>query len=146
MANPSKQKGTKFETLCRDMLASRLGDEHIRRKSLSGHSDKGDLGGLYAHGLSGIAECKDAKVQRLTDWKRQTLDERGNADADFAVLLVHEPGKGMGHFFDNSAYMQMRDLLKVAGVSKVSITYRAHLDVWVRVSVADLCDMIEGIV
>lgn len=146
MANPSKKKGTAFETLCRDKLASRLGDERIHRKSLSGHSDKGDLGGLYAHGLTGMVECKDAKVQRLADWKRQTIVEKGNADADFAVLIVHEPGKGFSHFMENSAYMTLGDLLKVASVSKVSITFKAHLDRWVRITVGDLCDMVEGVV
>ena len=62
-----------------------------------GAHDMGDLYGIYAHGLAGIAECKSYKRYGRADveeWRRQTLAERDNADADFAVLVIHNPGCG----------------------------------------------------
>lgn len=86
-----KAKGTSFETACARWLTDALGVP-VERRALHGQGDMGDLFGLVAHGWTGIAECKDyahmcrADVER---WRRETLDERDNADADFAVLVIH---------------------------------------------------------
>lgn len=141
--NRSKSKGTRYETRCVDQLRARLGDDRIHRKALAGQKDKGDIGGIFAHGHEGIAECKDAKQQRLGEWMAQTVRERENANVDFAVLLVHEPGNGEARFMRDSAYMQLRDLLIVSGIDYATL-WEDSLDLWVRVDVGTLCDLIEG--
>ena len=68
MANPSKARGTKFETLCADYLRS-AGFSDCYRMADGGEHDCGDLGGLPQV----AAECRD----------RARLDLAGNvADAN----------------------------------------------------------------
>lgn len=158
----SKQraKGTAFETGFVRFARAVLGDERIHRAALSGSRDQGDVHGLFAHGYEGIVECKNVKsVNRalLEDFKRQTLNERDNADADFSILVVHEPGcDATGKkpsFGDNSAYMTVWDLFRIfpkAAIKCVESTptdfgVSQVLDMWVRVSVIDALTMIGGV-
>lgn len=146
--NKPKAKGTKFETACVKFLRERLGDDRIDRRALHGAHDMGDLHGIFAHGHEGIAECKDyAKWSKadLDRWKCQTECERGNADADFALLIVHESGVGKARFGQNSCYMQVRDLERVMGGDFRCIAGESAMDMWVRVTLEDACKMIEGV-
>lgn len=140
-------KGTRWETLCRDELAARLGDERIHRKAHAGAHDTGDLGGIFAHGYEGVAECKWYKTYTRSDmlrWRAETLAERANANADFAVLLVHEPNKGLKRFADNTAWMTINDLHKVAGIEAKTVWHGVG-DMWVATTIGELCDMIVGV-
>lgn len=113
-----KQKGTAFETACARYLSRELG-ERVERRALHGSRDMGDLYGIFAHGHAGIAECKDHKAQTpslVAEWRRQTADERDNADADFALLIIHTPGAGQKGFGRNRVDVTQRDLARIAGL------------------------------
>ena len=145
MANRSKAKGTRFETACALFLSEKTGCE-VERRALHGAKDLGDLFGLKAHGYTGIAECKNYKAitnSELDSWKEQTIAERGNADADFALLLVHKPATNGSDpnaktFGNNLCYVQLRDLLKLAGPF-----VEAH-ELWVCLSMSDAVKLMCG--
>lgn len=142
-----KAKGTTFETACVRYLRSRLGDDRIERRALHGNGDMGDIHGLYAHGHEGIVECKDYATWSRVDlrrWQEQTVNERGNADADFALLIVHKKGCGAGRFGENHCYMQVRDLERVIGGTMTVLAGDAAKDMWVRVTAGDACRMMLG--
>lgn len=113
-----KQKGTAFETACARWLSDALG-EHVERRALHGSRDLGDLFGICAHGWGGIAECKDVRAvtpSLVAEWRRQTRDERDNADADFGLLIVHVPGAGAKGFGRNRVDVTQRDLARISGL------------------------------
>lgn len=96
MTNRPKQIGTEFESGFVRYMRSATGDMRIRRSALAGSADVGDIEGLCSRGLNGIAECKSHKKispSLVEKWQSETLRERGNAGADFAVLVVHVPGR-----------------------------------------------------
>lgn len=94
MANPSKDKGTRFETAVARYMASVTGDP-VERRALHGTRDMGDIAGLRTRGQEVVVECKN--------YKRPTLGlvlmaveeaeiERGNVDALAGVAVVKLPG------------------------------------------------------
>jgi hypothetical protein len=128
-------------------LRKRLGDDRIERRALHGSFDMGDIFNIVAHGRKGIAECKSVKKWAKADlesWQAQTIAERGNADADFALLVVHKAGVGPARFGQNHCYLQVRDLAKIAGGDFICLAGDGALDLWVRVTVEDACKMIQG--
>lgn len=143
MTNPSKQRGTRFETaVCRHMRA-RLEDDRIDRAPLSGAHDRGDIWGIRAHGFRGIAECKSHKrvtPALLAEWRGQTVDERENADADFALLVVREPNLPIGR---SRVHVTVGDLCLVA--PGISARYDGPADeAWVSMTLDECCDLIGG--
>lgn len=148
MANKPKQIGTRFESDCVSFLRERLDDDRIERRALHGSKDLGDIFGLHAHGHVGIVECKAHKKwgpADLAKWKEQTVAERGNADADFALLVVHKNGVGRKRFGENTCFMQVRDLEKIMGGDFTCIAGELAKALWVRVTLEDACVMIEGV-
>ena len=142
-----KDKGTRFETACVRYLRKRLEDERIDRAAMRGNRDAGDIHGLVAHGYRGIVECKDYATWGKADlrrWQEQTINERGNADADFALLVVHKRGCGASRFGENHCYMQVRDLERVIGGTMTVLAGDAAKDMWVRVTADDACRMMLG--
>lgn len=113
----SKDRGTRFETACARWLTGRLGDP-IERRALHGSQDLGDLFGLKCHGWRGIAECKSharfswADVSR---WREETMAERENACADFALLLIDVPNVGEARFGHTRCDLTLADFLVVTG-------------------------------
>lgn len=95
MANPSKQKGTAFETAV-TRLAREFGFPNAERRALAGNLDKGDI--LLCPGV--IVECKayatfsDAQVML---WLGETERERQNAGADHGFLVVKRARKPIEH-------------------------------------------------
>ena len=109
-----KALGTAWETDVRNYVAKELDDERIERRALHGSKDMGDIHGLCAHGYSGIIECKrdrDMGASDLAEYQRQTLDERENADADFALLVVKNFNHSVGEAF---CWVTLRDLARIA--------------------------------
>lgn len=143
----SKSRGTRFETACVRFLRKRLDDERIERRALAGAHDMGDVFGLVAHGHSGIAECKDYSKWGRADldrWKAETVAERGNADADFALLVVHKTACGERRFGENHCFMQVRDLERVMGGDFRVLAGDTAKEMWVRVTLEDACRMMLG--
>lgn len=142
-----KAKGTAFETACVRYLRERLGDDRIERRALHGGRDMGDIFGLFAHGREGIVECKDVKnvgKALLDRFREQTVSERGNADADFALLVVHRAGVGAKRFGDNDCHMQVRDLERVMGGTFRCLAGESAKDMWVQSSLETVCRWILG--
>ncbi len=85
----SKDKGTAAETLVVRHLRSTYWP-HAERRALSGKQDKGDI-----TGTPGLAwEVKAAKTLAIPRWLRETQEERLNAQADYATLVLKRPGMG----------------------------------------------------
>lgn len=144
-----RDKGTKFETACAEWLRARLGDPRIERRAPHGSHDLGDLYGIWAHGLHGIAECKDHAEWGDADaarWQAETLRERGNADAGFALLVVHRKGCGAARFGLNWCAVTLADLLRMDGRADLAEAYALDLrdDLWVWMHLEEACRCIEG--
>ena len=147
-----KDIGTEFESGFVRYASGFLGDDRIHRAPLHGRRDEGDIHGIYAHGMRGIAECKAVKgfgPSLLRGWKSQTLDERGNADADFALLVVHVRGCDAtgrsASFGRNACYVTLRDLARIDLAMEERHASAFHDEVWVRVDLDDALRMIGGI-
>lgn len=93
MSNPSKQRGTRSETLAVRFLRGH-GFPHADRQPLRGTQDQGDI--LISTSPRIIAEVKartrPVSIQQINRWWQQTEDEAVNARADLAVLIVHRSG------------------------------------------------------
>lgn len=147
MANRPKAKGTAFETQCVRYLRKRLGDERIERRALHGSKDMGDIYNIFAHGHEGIAECKSYVRFGPADeakWERQTEIERGNADADFALLIVHKKGVGERRFGLNECHVQARDFAKIAGGRFTCLFGESAYDTWLKLPLERVCSLMLG--
>lgn len=89
MANPSGQKGTKWETAVVNFLAAcGLPARRIVKK---GSRDEGDL---VAEGVPGIAiEAKNCRGQSLAAWVDEAVTEAANAGVPVGVVWHHRRGK-----------------------------------------------------
>lgn len=150
MANPSKAKGTAWETNVVRYLQEALDDERIERRALHGAADRGDVYGIRAHGLEGIAECKDYKRYGDADvreWERQTLTERDNAEAGFALLVIHRPGKspkaGAKSFGQNLVRLTVADLMRMSGRQAES-RFEDTEHIWCAITLEDAVALMLG--
>lgn len=148
-------RGTRFESGLVRWWTRRTGD-HVWRPAPGGAHDQGDVHGIVAHGCRGIAECKDYADWCRADlrrWQAETAAECSNADADFALLVVHRSGcdaSGRSESFGrNHCFLRLCDLPRVhlglAGrmwpgtdVDEVSRM------TWVDVDLADVADMVTA--
>ena len=87
MANPSKQKGTAWETAVVRFLQQWW--PHAERRALKGAKDQGDLLGLPGV----VVECKNQNRLALGEWLDQTTAAQANAGAEVSVLVVKRRGK-----------------------------------------------------
>lgn len=151
--NKSKNKGTRLESGLVRYLKAKTGDSFIHRSALHGNHDEGDVQGINAHGAFGIAEVKNVREltpSLLSKFELQTDIERGNANADFAFLFVHEPGcdqTGTTKTFGrNSVYITVRDLATVTLCLHADETpYRISRlldDTWVRLTLDDFVNLL----
>lgn len=146
----SKAKGTAFESGVVRWLREFLEDDRIERRALHGSQDMGDVYGLYAHGYEGIAECKSykgfsvSKSALMAEWFAETIDERENADADFALLIIHVPGRDAtgkaASFGENLCYVQVRDLAKLCMMPEPTVGAGA----WTALRLIDAARMMRG--
>lgn len=122
-------------------LREELGDERPERLALSGAHDKGDIGHIFCHGFEGIAECKcHERVTRslVRKWREQTVDERENAGADFALLIVSVYNHGVG---ESVVHVTVRDLARVILPLSVEDGWAGEADErWVTITLEECCD------
>ena len=141
-----KALGTAWETDVRNYVAKELGDERIERRALHGSKDMGDIHGLFAHGYEGIIECKRSKAlgaATMAEFQRQTLDERENADADFALLAVKNFNHGTGEGF---CWVTIRDLTRIClGIEGHGELADLYDDVWVCMTLRDAARRMKGV-
>lgn len=93
----AKKAGSSFERSVADYLSKALGESKgertIDRQVKNGSKDQGDIRGLYLHGKKVAVECKDyGGKHELPDWLRQAEAERGNADAEYGVVVWKRRG------------------------------------------------------
>lgn len=123
MSNPSKQKGTRFETAVCDYLRWALDDERIQRLTLHGNRDIGDIGNVYFHAQPVVLECK---ATRTPNWRKHWAEceiEMGNRDTELGWVIRKQPGLGIDNrnkvgahlaYTRKQTYFQMTDMLKNA--------------------------------
>lgn len=140
-----KALGTAWETDVRNYVAKELGDDRIERRALHGSKDMGDIHGLFAHGYSGIIECKrdrDMGAAALAEYQRQTIDERENADADFALLVVKNFNHSVGEAF---CWVTLRDLARIALPLMVNDGWLDRADeTWACLPLSTACALMRG--
>lgn len=142
MSNPSKAAGTRYETRICLYLRDKLCDRRIERRALHGSADMGDLYGLRAHGFEGIVECKSYRSWSLSDlarWLRETTDERENAGAGFALLVVRVPNRQTGR---SLCFVTLRDLARIALPVMVNSGWDGEADEhWVCMTLDEAIDL-----
>lgn len=143
MSRP-KDIGTRWESACRAYLRKALDDERIDRRALHGAHDMGDLMGIFAHGGEGIAECKahrEVTPGLVEAWRRQTTDERDNADADFGLLVVKVAHAPVGRA---RVHVTLRDLSRIClGMGRPADEDAAD-ERWVSMTLSECCDLMRG--
>lgn len=82
MVNPSKIKGTKFESEVVNYLNMRGFD--VERRALTGTQDRGDISGIHKW----VIECKNQNASNWAQWMDETERERRNDGAEFGLLIV----------------------------------------------------------
>lgn len=95
MSNPSKDKGTRFETAVADYLRWALDDERIQRLTLHGNKDVGDIGGIYYMGERVTVECKATRAPHYRQYWAECLVEMANADTNLGIVIWKRPGVGI---------------------------------------------------
>lgn len=154
-----KAKGTRMETgLVRYLTRNMDDSEGIHRAALAGSADEGDVHGIRKGDLVGIAEVKNHKQTTpglVAEWCTETLRERENAHADFAVLVMHRNGcdqTGNSRSYGrNIVQLTMRDLMTVSGIEQregsVDGSVRRTIDaddVWVTIDVDTLVMLLNS--
>jgi Holliday junction resolvase len=91
MANPSKRKGTTWETAVVDYLREH-GQPHAERRALCGNTDKGDLVGIPGV----MIEAKNEKTVTLAAYADEVKAQTANAHASIGVAVVKRRNRGAG--------------------------------------------------
>ena len=145
MANPSKKRGTDYETRCVNYMCEMTGDDRIEGRALHGSKDMGDIYGIFAHGWEGIGECKAHKVVTpalVTEWREQTVAERENAGAGFGLLIVNVY---RAPIWRSIVHVTLRDLARIALPVMVCDGWEARADdTWTCMTLFEACMHISG--
>lgn len=121
MANPSKQKGTSFETSIKRYLNDK-GFVKADRTVLKGGGDTGDINGII-HGLAGrhlAIQCKNQRKMNLSGWLDATVEQAKRLGKALPALVVKRAGKGEKALGDTYVVMRLDDfvtLLQEGGYS-----------------------------
>lgn len=89
----ARAAGTRFESLVAAYLA-RVWDDRIERRTRNGVKDRGDLSGVRVMGQRVVVECKDHNRLDLAGWWAEAETERGNDEANAALIVHKRRGKG----------------------------------------------------
>ncbi|MCK0516978.1 hypothetical protein [Williamsia sp. DF01-3] len=111
MAHPNKTKGDRAERAVRDYLRSN-GFPRTERTRAGYTRDAGDL-----HPCQGLTvQVKDRAAYAWPEWFRQLREQRAEAKADHAVLVLKRRGLGdPGEWLAVMPLSEMTRLLKAAG-------------------------------
>jgi len=105
-----RQKGSSFERLLADYLKSN-GFPFADRRVKSGSKDKGDIGGIHAHGKRVVIEAKNTAKINLGTWAGEAETERVNDEALAGVIIHKRHGKGQAG--DQWATLTLADLVAI---------------------------------
>ena len=106
MSAYTRQKGSSFERLLADYLKVN-GFPFADRRVKSGSKDRGDIGGIHAHGQRVVIEAKNTAKINLGTWAGEAETERVNDDALAGVICHKRHGKGQAA--DQWVTMTLRD-------------------------------------
>lgn len=107
MVNPSKRKGTKFESELVAYLRYHLESQDIERRALSGTQDRGDIAGLKDWTI----EAKNHNAQNFAGWLDETQREQANAGTPYGLLVVRRRMKPVGQSFAVMTLDQLIDIM-----------------------------------
>jgi hypothetical protein len=89
MVNPSKARGTRFESQVCEYLRTH-GYPLVERRALRGNKDCGDIAGVFGW----VLECKAAKKFELAEWVKEAESELGNAlGTPWWAVIIKRPRK-----------------------------------------------------
>jgi len=88
-----RAKGSSFERLIADYLKVN-GFPFADRRVKNGAKDRGDVGGIHAHGLPVVIEAKNTSKISLGTWAAEAEVERVNDEALAGVIVHKRHGKG----------------------------------------------------
>lgn len=113
MSNPSKQRGTAWESALVTYLID-SGWPHCERRALNGNLDKGDIAGIPGV----MIEAKNCKALTIPAWIDEAEAEKRNARATVGVVWWKRRGKSdPGKGFVTMTGAQFVELLRLAGFS-----------------------------
>jgi len=105
-----RQKGSSFERLIADYLKAN-GFPFADRRVKNGAKDRGDIGGVHAHGQSVVFEAKNTSRISLGTWASEAEVERVNDEALAGVIVHKRHGKGQAG--DQWVTLTVRDLTAI---------------------------------
>ncbi len=88
----AKAAGARHERVIADYLAAHV-DERIDRRVKTGAKDRGDIGGVRAHGQRVVIECKDTAKLAVGPHLAEAEIERGNDDALACCVIAKRHGR-----------------------------------------------------
>lgn len=141
MGNPSKAKGTKYETQVANYINDWCGNsKRCERRALHGKNDEGDLT-LHVRGFDLVIECKWCKKYpskaEEQEFRRQTDAEAANAGVDGGILVVNRYRNGVER---HEAWMRLSLACRLTNY----VMPEDERDVWVCARLLDLCWLLFG--
>jgi hypothetical protein len=85
----AKQKGTMAETAVAEFLKQTW--PAVERRTLGGANDKGDIAGVP----NSVVEVKNQGTYKISEWLKETEQERRNAGVDYGILVIKPKGVGV---------------------------------------------------
>jgi hypothetical protein len=85
----AKQKGTMAETAVAEFLKQTW--PQVERRTLGGANDKGDIAGVP----NCVVEVKNQGTYKISEWLKETEQERRNAGVDYGILVIKPKGVGV---------------------------------------------------
>lgn len=141
----AKAIGTRAETAVRNYLLSCGYTEfEARRNVLTGSEDQGDVWlmepnrGPIIFEIKGGQMAKNASWEQMLKWYAESQREAKNASANFGFLVTQRPGVGYPRAGQWWAFASLADLIAL------STGERSASDTIVRITLADLIDLIHG--
>lgn len=104
-----RSKGSSFERMVADFLAAN-GFPFADRRVKSGAKDKGDIGGVMAHGQRVVLEAKNygGRLQ-AGPWLKEAQTEAKNDGAPIGIVIAKRRGTAKPE--DQFVLMELRDLV-----------------------------------
>lgn len=98
-----------METAVANYLAAHFDDDRIERRRPSGARDRGDIGGVRSiRGGKFVIEVKDyGGSVHVKPWLDEAEVERGNADADYGVVVFKRARVGYGDAGEQGVLMTL---------------------------------------
>lgn len=106
MSNPSKQRGTAFESLIVAYLKSK-GFDGAERRTLSGSKDRGDISGVCSFAI----EAKATKAFEPAAFVDEAKVEAVNAGVPYHLVVVKRRMKGIDQAYALMTFGQAVELL-----------------------------------